>query len=83
MYVWNGTAWVDSGVSGVWVESVNGKTGPIVTLTAADVGALSSADVSGKEDKSAKGAANGYAPLGADSKVPMANLPDVIDGGTV
>jgi hypothetical protein len=29
----------------------------------------------GKEDKSAKGAANGYAPLGADTKVPALYLP--------
>jgi hypothetical protein len=81
LYVWTGTAWTDTGVAGVWVESINSKTGPIVTLTAADVGALTAADITGKEDKSEKGAANGYAPLGADSKVPAANLPDVIDGG--
>jgi len=40
-----------------------------------------------KEDKANKGAANGYAPLDAGSKVPIANLPDtllgqVINGGT-
>ena len=29
-----------------------------------------------KQDTSAKGTANGYAPLGADGKVPAANLPD-------
>lgn len=32
-------------------------------------------DISGKEDKINKGAANGYAPLGADKKVPAVNLP--------
>jgi hypothetical protein len=31
--------------------------------------------LTGKEDKSAKGAANGYAPLGADTKVPAIYLP--------
>jgi hypothetical protein len=45
LYVWNGTAWADTGVAGVWVESINGKTGPIVTLTAADVGAATAADL--------------------------------------
>jgi hypothetical protein len=39
LYVWNGTAWVDTGVTGIWVENINGKTGPDVTLTAADVSA--------------------------------------------
>jgi hypothetical protein len=83
LYVWNGTAWANTGVAGVWVESINGHTGPIVTLTASDVGAISAADLAGKEDKSEKGAANGYAPLGADSKISAVYLPDVIDGGTV
>lgn len=32
-------------------------------------------DIAGKQALSEKGAANGYAPLGADSKVPAANLP--------
>ncbi len=34
----------------------------------------------GKEDKSEKGAASGYAPLDSDSKVPTANLPDSVLG---
>lgn len=32
-----------------------------------------------KEDKSSKGAANGYAPLDSSSKVPAANLPSYVD----
>jgi hypothetical protein len=102
LYIWNGTAWVNSGVSGVWVENINGKTGPVVVLTASDIGAAPESHVAdtsvhlvtgdralldglpttlaGKEDTANKGVANGYAPLGADSKVPEANLPD-IDGG--
>jgi hypothetical protein len=83
LYVWTGAAWTDSGVTGVWVESINGKTGPIVNLTAADLGAASAADLAGKQDTSEKGAADGYAPLDAGGKVPDANLPDIIDGGTV
>lgn len=35
-----------------------------------------------KENVSAKGAANGYAPLGADGKVPLINLPPLGTGGT-
>lgn len=31
-----------------------------------------------KEDKAAKGVANGYAPLDASAKVPTANLPDAL-----
>ncbi len=38
----------------------------------ADVAALSN-----KEDKNSKGAPNGYAPLGADGRVPSANLPPI------
>ena len=34
----------------------------------------------GKEDKSEKGAASGYAPLDSNSKVPTANLPDSVLG---
>jgi hypothetical protein len=37
-------------------------------------------DLSGFQVTSAKGAANGYAPLDASSKVPIANLPDTILG---
>ena len=39
--------------------------------------------LSAKEDKANKGAANGYAPLDANSKVPTANLPDqaALDAG--
>jgi hypothetical protein len=33
-------------------------------------------DLATKEDKSNKGIANGYAPLDANAKVPVANLPD-------
>jgi hypothetical protein len=36
-----------------------------------------------KEDKSAKGAANGYAPLGADTKVPAIYLPAGGSGGAI
>jgi hypothetical protein len=34
-----------------------------------------------KENVAKKGVASGYAPLDAQGKVPVANLPDVIDGG--
>lgn len=54
------------------VTSVNGQTGVIV-LTAADVSAIAT---------SARGAANGVAPLDGTSKVPTANLPTIpIAGG--
>lgn len=36
------------------------------------------ADIAGKQALSEKGAASGYAPLGADSKVPAANLPSLV-----
>ncbi|MFC9739162.1 hypothetical protein ACFVKC_14750 [Streptomyces noursei] len=53
--------------SGV-VTTVNGKSGPTVTLAAADVSALAA---------STRGAANGVAPLDSASGVPVANLPDL------
>ncbi|HET8708977.1 MAG TPA: hypothetical protein VFL85_01715 [Candidatus Saccharimonadales bacterium] len=48
------------------VQSVNGKSGTALTLTAADVAAIASSTV---------GQANGVAPLDATGKVPSANLP--------
>jgi hypothetical protein len=36
----------------------------------------------GKENLSRYNVANGYAPLGADSKVPLSNLPDAVLGGS-
>jgi hypothetical protein len=39
-------AWVDSGITGIFVESVNGKVGPIVSIDAPDVGAAPIAHVS-------------------------------------
>ncbi|MFG3200359.1 hypothetical protein ACGFYT_30045 [Streptomyces sp. NPDC048208] len=48
------------------VTSVNGKSGPSPSLTAADVAAIAT---------SAKGAASGVAPLDSTSNVPFANLP--------
>lgn len=50
------------------VTSVNGKTGPTVTLTAADVSALAA---------STRGAVNGVASLDASSDVPIAQIPNV------
>jgi len=45
-------------------------------IDAADsIARAAQAALTGKEDKSAKGAASGYAPLGADSKVPALYLP--------
>lgn len=61
--------WVTQVESGA-VDSVNGATGTVV-LTAASVGAI---------DALLKGAANGVAELGADSKVPTAQLPDAVLG---
>ncbi|WP_411129920.1 phage tail protein [Streptomyces sp. x-19] len=56
------------------VQSVNGHAEAEVTLTAADVGALPT---------TAAGAANGVATLGADGKVPAAQLPTSSGGGAV
>ncbi|WP_327254091.1 hypothetical protein [Streptomyces sp. NBC_01244] len=50
------------------VTSVNTKSGPAVTLTAADVSALAT---------TTRGAANGVASLDGSSKLPVANLPDL------
>lgn len=57
------------------VETVNGEAGPNVALSATDVGAVDSAE---------KGAVNGVATLGADGKVPGAQLDVVtsLNGGT-
>lgn len=48
------------------VETVNGESGPDVTLSAADVGAV---------DVTEKGVAQGVATLGLDGKVPSGQLP--------
>lgn len=63
------------------VTSVNGFTGAVV-LAAADVGAATTAHTHtaaqvGALATSARGAANGVAPLDAASDVPLANLPDL------
>ncbi|MEV7413292.1 hypothetical protein AB0O04_36400 [Streptomyces althioticus] len=58
---------VAGGGAGGAVESVNGETGAVV-LTAAKVGALAT---------TARGAANGVASLGTDSRVPVGQLPTV------
>lgn len=76
----NGTIWQKIPTSSA-VTSVAGKTG-VVTLVQADISGLVTA-LAGKEpllgytpeDAADKGAANGYAPLGADSKVPSLYLP--------
>ena len=83
LYVWGGTYWEATGLSGVWVESINGQSGPVVNLTAADLGAVSSLDLSGKEDKTNKGIDDGYVPLGSDGKIPESFLPAIVDGGVV
>ncbi|MER5759564.1 hypothetical protein [Streptomyces sp. NPDC002082] len=62
-----------AGPGGV-VQSVNGKSAAAVTLSAADVGALAT---------SAAGAPSGVATLGADGKVPAAQLPTAGGGGAV
>lgn len=54
-----------AGAPGV-VQTVNGISAPVITLTAAQVGAVPS---------SAAGAAGGVATLGGDGKVPAAQLP--------
>ncbi|MFE5734250.1 phage tail protein [Streptomyces sp. NPDC056528] len=54
------------------IRSVNGRTVPDVTLTAADLSAVAAATV---------GAAGGVAALGPDGKVPLAQLPAI--GGAV
>ncbi|WP_308346179.1 phage tail protein [Streptomyces sp. ISL-66] len=61
-----------TGPGGV-VQSVNGKSAAAVTLSAADVGALAT---------STAGAPSGVATLGADGKVPAAQLP-AAGGGAV
>ncbi|MFJ6052297.1 hypothetical protein [Streptomyces sp. NPDC092307] len=60
-----------TGPGGV-VQSVNGRSAASVTLTAADVGALAA---------TAAGAPSGVATLGADGKVPAAQLPAGSGGG--
>ena len=66
----SGGAWRPSDLSGVSVSSVFGRTGAVAAqtgdYTAEQVGALAVA---------LKGAANGVAELGADGKVPSAQLP--------
>ncbi|MFE0472423.1 right-handed parallel beta-helix repeat-containing protein [Streptomyces sp. NPDC058947] len=63
------------GESAVW--TVNGEEGPDVTLDAGNVGAVPVAE---------KGAADGVATLGADSKIPTGQIPDLpasrINSGT-
>lgn len=44
--------------------------------------ALPQPSTAGLQATSEKGQANGYAPLGSDARLPAANLPGVIDGGT-
>ncbi|MFE5558647.1 hypothetical protein [Streptomyces sp. NPDC056544] len=61
-----------AGPGGV-IQSVNGKSAPAVTLSAADVGALAT---------TAAGAPSGVATLGTDGKVPAAQLP-ATGGGAV
>ncbi|WP_445269605.1 hypothetical protein [Streptomyces sp. DSM 41634] len=61
-----------TGPGGV-VQSVNGKSAAAVALTAADIGALAT---------TAAGAPSGVATLGADGKVPAAQLPTA-GGGAV
>jgi len=77
--VFNGTAWekIDNTDK---VSSVNSQTG-VVVLDTEDVAASGdnqyyTPSASSANEKTAnKGAANGYCPLGADQKVPSANLP--------
>src|SRR5579883_1456603 len=53
-----------------WDAQINGDLDTLDSKAQAVDAALS-----GKEDKSGKGVANGYAPLDATGKVPSANLP--------
>ncbi|MEV6395599.1 hypothetical protein AB0M39_12605 [Streptomyces sp. NPDC051907] len=62
-----------AGPAGV-VQSVNGRSAAAITLAADDVGAVA---------VGAAGAANGVATLGADGKVPAAQLPTSSGGGAV
>jgi hypothetical protein len=68
MYLWNDAdqEWQDSGAAGVFVETVNGMTGPNVVLSPADIGAESAGE---------KGNPGGYASLGPDGRVPISQLP--------
>lgn len=70
-----------AGVSGDWA-SLTGvpSTFPPAAHSHAqsDITGLTSA-LTGKENLSDKGAANGYAPLDANAKVPAANLPSYVD----
>jgi hypothetical protein len=66
-------------VDGQWVKGVGGV--PVwASIAQADVTGLVAA-LGAKEALVNKGAVNGYAPLGADQKVPLTNLPDDIGGG--
>jgi len=67
-------------VDGQWVKGAGGV--PVWSpIAQADVTGLVSA-LGAKESLSNKGIANGYAPLGADVKVPLANLPAISGGGS-
>ena len=89
-YRWSGSAYIF--ITSGAVDSVNSKTG-VVSLVKADVG-LGNVDNTSdldkpisiatqtalnlKEDKSSKGAANGYASLDASGKVPTTQLPSYV-----
>ena len=60
-------------VNGQWIKGVGGAA-VWTAITQADVSGLSAA-LTARELTANRAAANGYAPLGADSKVPAANLP--------
>lgn len=82
----------DSGVSGNLTNHINDTVGahaasaisntPSGNLSATDQQAVNNelqSDIDTRELASNKGAANGYCPLGADQKVPAANLPSYVD----
>lgn len=64
-------------VNGKWIKGVGGAA-VWSDIAITDVASLQTT-LNGKENTSAKGAASGYAPLDASSKVPAVNLPTPMD----
>src|SRR5574343_503000 len=89
LYVSEGSKLLKIGFSGITLTNAGIVAGAVFhadgTTTPVAYSPLSGKpDLTTKEDKSAKGAPNGYAPLGADGKVPAQYLPaNSLYGGTV
>lgn len=80
-YIVSNDALFDTNLSGTKfrIKRPNGTFSAGVDITQSSVVGLT-ATLATKEDKSNKGIANGYAPLGADLKVPSANVSPLVGG---